>query len=73
MPTDPEPLSADERLGRAFRAMLNDLPPNWRVGFVRNDTGWRVVLLAPESGQPVMVTDAADIDGLFVRPEARHD
>ena len=63
--------SLDADLGRNFRAALDGLAPDWRVGFIRNGDGWRSVLLAPDSGQPVAVTDAPTIDALFsaVSPE----
>lgn len=56
-------------LGRAFRLQLEGLQPDYRLGFVRLDTGWRSVLLAPDSGQPIAYTDSPTIDGLFVERE----
>ena len=69
VPSDrPEPI--DGELGRNVRRLAEGLGPDYRLGLVRSGSGWRLVLLAPDSGTPIAVADGTSLDDVFAPPAA---
>lgn len=58
-------LREDAVIGRGLRMMATGLGDQWRLGLIRTETGWRLVLLNPTDGDPVSFVDGATLADLF--------